>query len=316
MSQSVSHTHHHIPGWVYRAMLILAAAIWGLGTVVIKDTIDTFPPCWLVGIRFTSAGIILAIVFWKQTIKHLTLDHILPSFILGVLLALSYGFNSTGLTDTTASKSAFLTATYCILVPFISWAAMKQRPRSHNILAAILCLVGIWFVSMNPGEGLTLSFGDAMTLGSAFFLGLHLTYVSKYAPGRDMAVLTAFQFIVSGVLTGIFGAFTEPWPTSESFNLETILNLGYLIIFASCIALMLQNVGLAHVAPAPGALLLATESVFGVVFSVIFLGDVLSARLLIGFLFIGVGIVISEIAPLLRSKKAPTEKEIEEAGSC
>ena len=316
MSQSVSRPRHHIPGWVFRFMLVLAAAIWGLGTVVIKDTVDTFPPCWLVGIRFTSAGIILALVFWKQTVKHLTLDHFLPSFILGVLLALSYGFNSTGLTDTTASKSAFLTATYCILVPFISWVAMKQRPHIHNILAAILCMVGIWFVSMEPGAGFSLGFGDAVTLLSAFFLGLHLTFVSKFAPGRDMAVLTAFQFIVSGVLTAIFGAFTEPWPTTESFNMSTIVNLGYLIIFASCIALMLQNVGLAHVAPAPGALLLATESVFGVVFSVMFLGEVLSARLLIGFVFIGIGILVSEVVPQLRSKKPPTEKEIEEAGSC
>ena len=39
--------HRHIPLWVYKCMLVLAAAIWGLGTVVIKDAVDTFSPLWL-----------------------------------------------------------------------------------------------------------------------------------------------------------------------------------------------------------------------------------------------------------------------------
>ena len=39
----------------------MAAAIWGMGTVVIKSTVDEFPPAWIVGVRFTLAGIILGI---------------------------------------------------------------------------------------------------------------------------------------------------------------------------------------------------------------------------------------------------------------
>ena len=40
---------------MYKAFLLVAAAIWGLGTVVIKSTVDEFPPAWLVGVRFTVA---------------------------------------------------------------------------------------------------------------------------------------------------------------------------------------------------------------------------------------------------------------------
>ena len=29
---------------MYKAFLLVAAAIWGLGTVVIKSTVDEFPP--------------------------------------------------------------------------------------------------------------------------------------------------------------------------------------------------------------------------------------------------------------------------------
>ncbi|BFL06833.1 hypothetical protein K100096D8_30410 [Eggerthella lenta] len=57
MARIVKHSEH--PLWMYKAFLLVAAAIWGLGTVVIKSTVDEFPPAWLVGVRFTVAGIIL-----------------------------------------------------------------------------------------------------------------------------------------------------------------------------------------------------------------------------------------------------------------
>ena len=50
-----------LPLWTYKAFLLVAAAIWGLGTVVIKSTVDAFPPAWIVGVRFTAAGIILGV---------------------------------------------------------------------------------------------------------------------------------------------------------------------------------------------------------------------------------------------------------------
>src|SRR5699024_4394602 len=76
--------------------------------------------------------------------------------------------------------------------------------------------------------------------------------------------------------------------------------------FASCIALLLQNIAVAHVEPAPASLFLATESVFGVTFSVTFLGETLSPLLLAGFALIFAGIVISEYVPLRAARRSAT----------
>ena len=64
-----------------------------------------------------------------------------------------------------------------------------------------------------------------------------------------------------------------------------------------------QNFALAHVDPAPASLFLATESVFGVTFSVLFLGEILTGPLFAGFALIFAGIVISEYLPLRAEKK-------------
>ncbi len=289
---------------MYKAFLLVAAAIWGLGTVVIKSTVDEFPPAWLVGVRFTVAGIILGIVMLPRFRKALDLDHLKKGAILGAFLFLSYWANSTGLTDTTASNSAFLTSLYCVIIPFLGWALRGPRPTRFNIAAALVCVAGVGCVSFAGLSGFSLRFGDLITLLSAFFLSLHVLYTAKYARGRDMTLLTVVQFLVAGVLGFGAGLTFEPMPAFASLGLDTWVSLGYLAMFASCIALLLQNFAVAHVDPAPASLFLATESVFGVTFSVLFLGEILTGPLFAGFALIFAGIVISEYLPLRAEKKS------------
>ena len=76
MPESATDQRSAKPLWLYKGYLLIAAAIWGMGTVVIKATVDSFPPAWLVGVRFTFAGLILAIVLFPRLKKALDLDHL------------------------------------------------------------------------------------------------------------------------------------------------------------------------------------------------------------------------------------------------
>ena len=62
------------------------------------------------------------------------------------MLFLAYYTQTVGITDTTPGKNAFLTAVYCVLVPFLFWAVDKARPDKFNIIAAVLCIAGIGLV--------------------------------------------------------------------------------------------------------------------------------------------------------------------------
>lgn len=302
MANIVQHTARSL--WAYKGFLLLAAAIWGLGTVVIKSTVDTFPPAWLVGVRFTAAGIILGAIMLPRFRKALDFDHLKKGSGLGVWLFLSYWANSTGLTDTTASNSAFLTSLYCVIIPFLGWALRGTRPTRFNIAAAVVCVAGVGCVSFAGASGFSLRFGDLITLLSALFLSFHVLFTAKYAPGRDMTLLTVVQFLVAGVLGFVAGFAFEPMPAFAQLGMDTWMSLGYLAVFASCIALLLQNIAVAHVEPAPASLFLATESVFGVTFSIMFLGEALTGPLFAGFALIFAGIVVSEYLPQRAAKHA------------
>ena len=303
MPNIMQHTARSL--WAYKGFLLLAAAIWGLGTVVIKSTVDAFAPAWLVGVRFTAAGLILGIVMLPRFRKAIDGDHLKKGAVLGVWLFLAYWANSTGLTDTTASNSSFLTSLYCVIIPFLGWALRGARPTRFNVAAALVCVAGVGCVSFAASSGFSLRFGDLITLLSALFLSFHVLYTAKYARGHDMTLLTVIQFFVAGVLGFAAGFAFEPMPVFAQLSTDTWLSLGYLAVFASCIALLLQNIAVAHVDPAPASLFLATESVFGVLFSILFLGELLTLPLFFGFALIFVGIVISEYLPLRAARSAP-----------
>lgn len=286
--------HGQKPQWVYKASLLLAAAIWGMGTVVIKANVDLLPPLWLVGIRFTCAGLVLGAVTFACIRPYLNGDHLRAGTLLGVLLFLSYWTNSTGLTDTTGSNSSFLTTLYVVMVPFLALPILHKRPTFANVGAALLCIAGVGCVAYNGAAGFTLRFGDLITIASALFLSFHVLYTSKLAPHRDMTALTVIQFLVAGVLGLAFGLLSGNVPDFAALPPDVWLGVGYLALFASAIALFLQNVALAHVPPAPASLFLATESVFGVLFSILLLGEQLTTSLGLGFALIFVGILVSE----------------------
>lgn len=303
MAKSRTHTTRILPTWFYKCLLLGAAAIWGLGTCVIKDAVSTFPAAWLMGLRFFCAGLVLLVACWRRVRMHLSRDTIAAGIIIGLALGPAYLCNTVGLTGTTASKSAFLTSTYVVMVPFIAWAVSRQKPTRLNLVAAALAVLGIAFVSFSGSEGVQVAFGfgEAFTLLSAFLLGLHLAISAKLSQGRDVLTLTAVQFIAGGVI-GMAAGFASSGvpPMDQLAQPDMLLNFLYLVLFASCLALTLQNIGIKHVAAAPAALYLSMESVFGVAFAVLLFGDALTPLMLVGFACIAAGIVINETLPIKR----------------
>ena len=292
-----------IPAWVYKILIILATVIWGFSFVVMKDTVEVLPPAWLLGFRFTTAGIILTAILWKRVRRVFSLKVLGAGALLGVFDFSAFWTQTVGLEYTTPGINAFLTATYCVIVPFLWWIIARRRPTIFNIGAAALAVAGIWLVSVSTGgETLTLGFGEGMTLACALLFAVHIVFTSKFSQVHDVLVLTAIQFVTEGVLGLLVGAGFETLPALSQITPSIVGGMAFLIIFASIVAFGIQNVSLAYVPPAQASLFLSLESVFGVVFSVLLYGEQLTLRLVAGFVLIFVAIVISETFPLKKEQ--------------
>ena len=274
-----------------KPMLAAAAFIWGSSFFIMKDALDALPVQYLLAIRFTAGAVLLGIFCGKRW-RTFTPDYFWRGAVIGGMLYTAYSIQTYGLALTTPSKNAFLTAVYCVLVPFLYWAAARIRPDRYNVLAAVLCVTGVGLVSLT-GD-LTVNPGDGLTLVCALFYAMHIVSVAKVSPGKDIYLLTVFQFAFAALFAWIGGALTETFPAQALAKPEVLLLLAYLAVMATTVALLFQNVGQVWSDPASASVILSLESVFGVLCSVLFAGDQVSGRMLAGFALIFVAVVCSE----------------------
>lgn len=274
-----------------KPMLFLAAFIWGSSFFIMKESVHIIPIFYLLAIRFTGGAVLLALVCWKKW-KTFTADYLWRGAIVGGLLFLAYAIQTFGLAGTTPSKNAFLTAVYCVMVPFFYWLAAKQRPDRYNILAALLCVTGVGFVSLT--SGFTVTWGDGLTLCCAVFYAAHIVAVAKLSPKKDIYLLTVFQFAFAALYAWICGFCVQDFPDPGIFTPDILLQLAYLTVMATTVALLFQNVGQVWSDPASAAVILSLESVFGVLCSVLFYNDPVTVRLVIGFALIFIAVLCSE----------------------
>lgn len=276
-------------GVLPKLALFSSAFIWGSSFFIMKNTVDIFPPFILLGTRFTIAFIFLSIIFWKK-LREINREYIWKGAVIGFLLFMGYTTQTIGITETTPGKNAFLTAVYCVIVPFLFWMVDKSKPDIYNFLAAGICIAGIGMVSLT-GK-FTIGFGDAFTLVGGFLYAAHIVAVAKLGKGKDAVIITILQFGFSAIYSWIMGFSLESFPTQ--WSIQSVGGLLYLSLFATAIALLFQNIGQKHTHPSAAAIILSLESVFGVLFSVIFYNEQLTIRLILGFVLIFLAVIISE----------------------
>lgn len=274
-----------------KPLLFATALIWGASFVIMKNALDAVPVFFLLAIRFTAGAVLLALVCVKKW-KRFTPDYLWRGAAVGVCLFLGYAIQTFGLSLTTPSKNAFLTAIYCVMVPFMAWAVVGTKPDRYNIAAALLCVTGVGLVSLN-GQ-LSINIGDLLTLLCAIFFAAQMVVLAKLSPGKDIYLLTVVEFAFTALFSWIGGLCTAAFPARALTDPAVFLPLVYLCVLATTVGLLFQNVGQVWSDPASAAVILSLESVFGVLFSVLFYGDPVTGRLLAGFGLIFVAVVCSE----------------------
>lgn len=282
-----------VPVWAARLCCLAAALIWGSSFFIMKDTLDALPPFYLLAVRFSAAALVLMAALWRRVSACLKPDVVVCGLILGALVFGGYGAQTVGLTDTTPGNNAFLTGTYCVMVPFMAWAVTRVRPQAKNVVAAVLCVGGIGLVSLS-GD-LSIRFGDALTLVGAVFFGVHIVATGCFSNGRDVLALTAWQMVGVAALSWVATFVAGEDLASAVWTPGVVGSMAYLALACTCVAYLLQNIGTKYADPSSVALLLSMESPSGVLFSVLFAGEVLTAQVLCGFALIFVAILVSEL---------------------
>lgn len=280
--------------WIADGLMLLTALIWGSAFAVVKNTLDSFPPATIIAMRYAIASVITGCIF-RRHMKGLKREDVLRGAFVGLMLCAAYVIQTIGLMYTTAGKNAFLTTVYVLLVPFACRVIFGQRLRKTHWLAAALMLLGIGMLSLD-GENGGLNAGDLLTIVAGGFFAAHMIAVERCQRKTNAYALIVLQFAFCAVYACFYALlFERGMPLS--FNAGSVGGLLYLAVFSTTIAMSLQNIGQSMAPASHAAILLSLESVFGVLFSCLLLGEVLTGKMALGFAVIFLALMINELAP-------------------
>lgn len=275
--------------YIGEILLVLTAIIWGSGFVASAVALEHYTPYQILASRFLIGAVILSLVFWKKLHK-LTKSTLIKGAMLGIFLYIAFALQTVGLQFTTPSKNAFLTAVNVVIVPFLGFLLYKRKIDMYELTGAILAVVGIAVLSLKLSSEVNV--GDVLTLGCAVGFAFHIFYTAKFVQTEDPVVLTIVQMITAAVIGNVVLLFRGE--TSFSMETEGLMNLFYLGIFSTTIAFLMQTVAQKYITETKAAIILATESFWGMVFSIIILNEVMTGRMIIGAFLILLAILISE----------------------
>ena len=276
------------------SLLLLTALIWGCAFAVVKNALDSFPPGAIIAMRYLIAAAITGILF-RRHLKELTRGDVARGALVGLLLFGAYIVQTTGLQYTTAGKNAFLTTVYVLLVPFGCALLFLQKLQKSNLIAAVMMLVGIGLLSLD-GQGGGLNPGDILTLICGFLYAGHIIAVEQCQKKTNTYALIVLQFAFCALYAGLYNRiFERGMPLA--FTPGSIGGLLYIAVFSTTIGMSLQNIGQSMAPASHAVILLSLESVFGVLFSCLLLGEKVTLQMGVGFAIIFAALLVSELAP-------------------
>jgi len=284
--------------YIADGMLLVTAIVWGSGFVITAIALEYLTAYQVMAGRFLLAAIILIVLFGYR-LKRASKSVIWKGMLLGTILYIAFALQTVGLQYTTPSKNAFLTAVNVIIVPLIAFAVYKRRIDGYEIIGSIIAIVGIGFLSLQGS--LTMNIGDALSLACAVAFAFDIFCTNLFVQKEDAIALTIIQFITAAFLGVLVVVSQGDIPTS--LEKEAIYSIVYLAIFSTTLAYLFQNVANQYTSATKAAIILSTESFFGMVLSVIFLHEVLTSRMVIGAVLILLAILIAEVKPAHPKKR-------------
>jgi drug/metabolite transporter (DMT)-like permease len=286
-----------------RADLALGAVtlIWGSTFIVNAKVIEREPPLAYLMVRFALA---LVPLLWLSSRRLKTPGLLRDTLVMGPLLALGMASQIAGQTETSASKTAFITGLSVVLTPFFALFRTRALPRLGNLVGVTVASAGFFLLTWPSGGG-PINRGDLMVTACAFFFAVYIVENAERAPRHDAIVFTTAQLAAACACLGLLSAWLRlfrpglgvtPFEARPLvFDRGFLLAVAYMASFATVITFTVQTWAQTRMSATHTAILFTLEPVWTVIFAAIFLGERWTPRAAAGGALVIAGILVSEI---------------------
>lgn len=273
--------------FMYGILVIATTFLMGSSFTVGKMGLVYVSPLLLVGLRFTLAGLIMALAV-KNNPHPASLRNWAKIFAIGM-------FQTAGvmaciflsLRTITAGESSILTFTNPLLVVILGTIFLGIRYRLMQWMGAVIGILGV-FVTL--GFHMQFSSGTLLGLGAAVSWSIATILIKQWGQQLNVWVLTAYQMLFGGTALLLMGVTLET-PRLE-INGASIAIILWLAIMASIVQFTIWFYLINQGDPGKTSAFLFLAPFFGVLTGWLLLGEVVEWYVYAGGALIFTGIFL------------------------
>lgn len=257
---------------------------------------DGINTCSVLFYRYAIAVVVLAVVMAVRR-KPLAVSRrdLAIMAVLGVLFAasslslfMSFLFMGAGVAST-------LLFVYPVMVAVIMAVFFKERVTRSTVLAIALALTGVALLYKGDGGEPLSGAGVSLVMVSSLTYALYIIIVNK-SPLRMSSVKMTMYVLTFSVVVAVAMSFTDPANHLQLLHTPRQWGLALLLaVVPTVLSLLLMVIAVHDVGSTPTAIMGALEPVTAVVISVALFGELVTARLVIGIVFILAAVLLTVV---------------------
>jgi drug/metabolite transporter (DMT)-like permease len=287
--------------WLAYLMLTMTMLMWSGNFIIGRGLRDILSPASLSFWRWLLTALLIVPFAWPHLRRQwpIVLRHWRMLLLLSVLMV-SLGNTLTyyALESTTAINAALVNAVQPVVMIVVAWLLDRDAVTRLQGVGIVLSLVGVVMVisraDIEAILALRFNVGDlwmfCAVISFSFYAVLH-----RRAP-RDLHPLVLLQTIALVGAVGVVPIYLGEWAAGTvrmAVTVEALAAIVYIALFASFIAILFWNRGLAMIGPNRAGVFIYLLPVFSSVLSVTLLDEPVGLYHLAGFAFIIVGIYVT-----------------------
>jgi drug/metabolite transporter (DMT)-like permease len=286
---------------------LLVTFLWSTSWVLIKIGLDDIPPLTFAGLRYTLAFLLLLPIFIRAqglyTIRHLkpaTWKHLI--FLGFVYYAVTHGAQFVSIAYMPAVTANLVLGFTPVVVALLSIFFLAEHPLNLQWLGIVVSVVGllIYFYPVQAFTGQLIGLIAAVVgmLANAVsaILGRSLNRTKAFTP----IFITTISMGIGGITLLVIGILTTGLPM---LSIKSWLIVAWLAVVNTAFAFTLWNHTLRTLSAMESSLINNSMSVQIPILVVLFLGERLGGRELIGLVVTIAGILLVQLARIWANNK-------------
>ncbi|MFT5543945.1 MAG: drug/metabolite transporter (DMT)-like permease [Glaciecola sp.] len=285
--------------------LLLLGAIWGASFMLLKETVPAFGVFALVEVRALLAALfLLPIVFLTRQWTDLLANWSKLLFVGAMNTAIPFCLFAFTSLHLDAGLSAILNATAPMFGVVIAYFYLQDRIGVHGVIGTFLGFAGVVVISQDTQSANPVTLLPVLTaLGATCCYGISACYMKKHLSGiKPFAVAAGSQVFAALILLPL-ALYTWPETNPDANSWWAALVLG---IVCTGIAYVMYFDLIAKIGASQSMTVGYLVPVFGILWGMLVLDEVLSSYAMIGGSLIILGVMITTgIVKRRRSKFRP-----------